>query len=125
MMDLMHINDLAKLLNKSAFGKSSRDAVWQTTRTCSHTSDAEFLMPGQSPTSAAASREDVRRLLGDIDDAEILGILALKPSIADLEEAAVWATGDGDVLDRSGRPLAGVAAKIVEILDIEPEEPLR
>ncbi len=82
-------------------------------------------MPGQSPTSAVhiASREDVRRLLGDIDDAEILEILALKPSIADLEEAAVWATGDGDVLDRSGRPLTGVAAKIVEILDTEAEEP--
>ena len=33
------------------------------------------------------SRDDLRRVLGELDDPKIIDILALNPSLADLEEA--------------------------------------
>lgn len=72
---------------------------------------------------ATVSRDDLHRILGEIDDAKVMTILALNPSLADLEEAAIWATGDGDVLARDGRPLSGVAADIFDILTADEEEP--
>jgi hypothetical protein len=72
--------------------------------------------------SETASQEDAKRILGDLDDAKMIEILALNPSLADLEQAAIWATGDGDVLARSGHPLAGVIAEIVDILAADEEE---
>jgi hypothetical protein len=73
--------------------------------------------------SATLAPDEVRGILGDIDDGRIIAILALKPSLADLEEAAIWATGDGDVLAKSGRPLGSVAAAIVDIITADEEEP--
>lgn len=75
------------------------------------------------PQHVAISQDELRRILGDLDEDKIIEILGLRPSIADLEEAAVWATGDGDVLARSGRPLAGIVARIVDILATEEDEP--
>lgn len=72
---------------------------------------------------AKVSRGDLTRLLGDIDEAKVIDILRLEPSLADLEEAAIWIAGDGDVLAKSGRPLAGVVASIVDILTADEEEP--
>jgi len=78
--------------------------------------------PSSDQHSATASRDDVRHILGDIDDAKIIDILKLRPTLVDLEEAAIWATGDGDVLAKDGHPLTGVAADIVDILAVEEEE---
>jgi hypothetical protein len=64
----------------------------------------------------------VKAILGDIDEAKIIEILELQPAFADLEEAALWATGDGDVLAKEGRELSGTAAEIVEILTADEEE---
>lgn len=72
---------------------------------------------------ALVSQDDLRRIVGDIDDAKVMDILALKPTVAELEEAAIWAAGDGDALARAGRPLTGVTAQIVEILTADEEEP--
>ena len=73
--------------------------------------------------TATVSRDELQHILGDIDDAKAIEILALKPSLADLEEAAIWASGDGDVLAKGGHPLGATAAKIVEILTLDEEEP--
>ena len=67
--------------------------------------------------------DDVARLVGALDERKTLDILALNPTWAELEEAAVWAAGDGDVLARIGHPLAGVVAQIVDILAADEEEP--
>jgi len=84
-------------------------------------------MPAQQPPvagahAAHASGEDVRRILGDLDEAKVVEILALRPSVVELEEAAVWATGDGDVLGKSGRPLSTVEAAIIDIVTADEEE---
>jgi hypothetical protein len=71
--------------------------------------------------SQIAGSEDVRRLFGDIDDHSITHILALKPTIAELEEAAARVAGAGDVF-ADVRPAEGVVAKIVELISRESEE---
>ena len=76
-----------------------------------------------SATVAKVSRDDLRTILGDLDDGKTIEILALNPSLADLEQAATWAIGNGDVLARSGKPLGGIAAAIVDILTADEEEP--
>ena len=69
------------------------------------------------------TRNDLKSIVGDIDDAKVIEILALKPTLAELEEAAIWTAGDGDALAKSGRPLTGTTAEIVEILTADEEEP--
>lgn len=65
----------------------------------------------------------LRATVGNIDDSAVIAILNLQPSLAELEEAMVWASGDGDVLARTGRPMTAKVTKIVEILSSEDEEP--
>ena len=69
------------------------------------------------------SPAELKAIVGEIDDAKVIEILELKPTYADLELAAAWATGNGDVLAKEGRPLAGTAAAILEILTADDEEP--
>ena len=72
---------------------------------------------------ATAGHDDLTRILGEVDDAKIVEILALKPTLQALEEAALWVTGDGDVLAKDGHPLGGIVAAIVDIMISDEEEP--
>ena len=69
------------------------------------------------------SPAELKAIVGDIDDDKVIEILELKPTYADLELAAAWATGNGDVFAKEGRPIAGTAAAILEILTADDEEP--
>ena len=73
----------------------------------------------------AANRDDVLHILGRIDNAKIIEILALRPSFADLEQEVICAAGGGDVLARSGRPVGRIVADIVDTLTADEEEPRR
>lgn len=44
------------------------------------------------------SSEDVCRILGELDDSKVTAILALGASVADLEQAAAWASGAAEPL---------------------------
>lgn len=66
--------------------------------------------------------DQIRAILGNIDEEKIMAILHLQPTIAEVEEAAVWAAGDGDVLAKEGRPLSSTAAAIVDVLTADEEE---
>jgi hypothetical protein len=68
-----------------------------------------------------ASTDDVKRILGGLDEAKLLDIMTLRPTILDLEEAAVGLAGDRDVFG-AGRPLRDVAGEIVAILTADEEE---
>jgi hypothetical protein len=61
-------------------------------------------------------------MLGDIGECKIVEILALRPTLTEIEEAAVWARGDGDVLAKSGHPKIGVIAQIVDVLVTDEQE---
>ncbi len=77
---------------------------------------------GQSTHTQKATGEDLHQILGDMDDSTAVAILALDPSIAQLEEARVWLSGAGDVLGKEHRPLDGVVAEIFDMLTVEEEE---
>jgi hypothetical protein len=47
--------------------------------------------------TALATHDDIRGVLGNIDPAQMLAIMSLRPTIADIEEASVWLEGDPDV----------------------------
>jgi hypothetical protein len=82
-------------------------------------------MSKQSTDSTArqATSGDVRKVLGDLDDAKVTEILALNPSLADLEDVAICMAGDHDVLAKSGHHVPVTAARIIELLVEEEEEP--
>lgn len=76
-----------------------------------------------SGAAPLATRDDIKGILGDVGPAETLAIMALRPTIADLEEVSVWLDGDPDVFG-AGEPVQGVASEIVAILtENEEEEP--
>lgn len=68
-----------------------------------------------------AAANDIRRILGALDEAKLLAIMALRPTIANVEEASLWLAGDPDV-HGAGQPLKPVAGEIVAILTAEEEE---
>ena len=72
-------------------------------------------------SSSAASPEDVRRILGELDEGPLLEILALRPTVEELENASVQLSGDADVF-KPGTPLRGVPAEIVRILTADEGE---
>ena len=82
-------------------------------------------MEKSHPESArVAGSDDIRRLFRHIDDHTVAAVLALKPTVAQLEEAAARASGAGDIFAGLG-PEHGVVARIIELvgeLD-ELEEP--
>ena len=69
-----------------------------------------------------ATASDAHQILGDMDDSTLVAIMALHPSVAQLEEARLWLNGAGDVLAKEKRPLDGVAAQIFDMLAVEDEE---
>ena len=60
----------------------------------------------------SASTEDIRAVLGALNESDLLEIVALQPTLRDLEEAATWLSGDRDIFG-AGAPLSGVVAEIV------------
>ena len=82
-------------------------------------------MAGAGSTTAFATPDDIKGVLGDLDQAQILAIMSLRPTVADLEQASVWLGGDPDVFG-AGKTVQGVASEIVAILtENEEEEPPR
>ncbi len=71
--------------------------------------------------SANATIDDIRRVLGTLDETKLLEIAALRPTVNDIEEASLWLAGDADIFG-AGRPLKGIADEIVAILTADEEE---
>jgi hypothetical protein len=84
------------------------------------TPDHEKQDPGGCVTLA-----DVRELVDDIDELEATAIIATGATRAELEEACLYARGEGDRVDRAGHPLTGVVADIYEILAAKEDKPAR
>lgn len=63
-----------------------------------------------------ATSDDVRHVLGDIEDAFVAEILASRPLLRDLHDAALWWRGDGDLIAREHRELSANALAVVETL---------
>lgn len=73
------------------------------------------------PDIRTATRDDIRHVLGAIDDTLAVKILSKKPSFADLSDAAIWVRGDGDAIAREQLELSATALAIAEVLAREDE----
>jgi hypothetical protein len=81
------------------------------------------LNSGKAPDRALATIDDIRHFLGDLDEALLVQILAIEPTVDQVEQAALWLAGEGDRLSREGYPLEGPVAAIFDILAADEEEP--
>ena len=76
-------------------------------------------------SSRPATYDDVRSILGNLDETKMQPILALRPTVSDVEEASIWLGGDADIFE-AAEPLGATASEIVTILTAdEDEEPRR
>jgi hypothetical protein len=66
--------------------------------------------------------EEIRRLVGPVTDDRLAAIAATGASRAEIELAAAYAQGLGDVPGRGGHPLEGRAADVFDILRADDEE---
>ena len=57
----------------------------------------------------------------NLDDEKLLDIMALQPTVLDIEEASLWLAGDSDIFG-AGKPLGSIAGEIVAILSADQEE---
>ena len=71
--------------------------------------------------AALASAEEIRRILTSLDEAKRLAILALRPTVRDVEESSLWLAGDSDIFG-AGQPLKPPADEIVAVLTADEEE---
>jgi hypothetical protein len=69
-----------------------------------------------------ATSDDVRRIVGDVDDTVVVEILSNRPSLRDLTDAAIWARGDGDLQAREEKELSATAIAVAEIITREEED---
>jgi hypothetical protein len=69
------------------------------------------------------SQQDIRRVLGRLDDAQVVEILKLSPTLGDVEIAAICLAGDHDVLAKSAHHTSGIAEGIVAIVSDGAEYP--
>ena len=78
---------------------------------------------GPGEVKQIATRDDLDRILGEMQDSTAVAILALHPTVTQLEEALVWLDGaGGDLLGKERRPLDGVVGQIFDMLTLEEEE---
>jgi len=74
--------------------------------------------------SAVATNTDITSILGNIDPDKLLAILSLHPTVAEVEEASMWLSGDADIFG-SNEPVKGNASHIITILTADEEEESR
>lgn len=77
--------------------------------------------PVPADPARIATAEDVRHVLGAIEDITITQILAMQPTYHELAEAAIWSRGDGHLAAREAKDLSAAALAIASILVEEDE----
>jgi hypothetical protein len=82
---------------------------------------ADLSKPDQSEQLPLVGSEDIRRLFRHADDHTVAAILALRPTLAQLEEAETRTTGTEDIF-AALRPAEGVVARIIELVGMEEDE---
>jgi len=72
-------------------------------------------------TGAPATSADITSILGHLDQPKLLEIMSLQPTIAEVEQASIWLSGDRDVFG-AATPIKGKASHIVTILTADEAE---
>jgi hypothetical protein len=78
-----------------------------------------------SKSPPVTSAEEIRHVAGPLNDEAVVAIQRVGASREELEIAARYVLGEGDLVDRAGHPLSGRVAQLYEILSAEEadEEP--
>lgn len=87
---------------------------------------AEKKIVSERNTDEPRRRQGLGELLRHLDDSKIAAVIATGATLAQVEEALLWAEGESDVLGKTNHPLTGAAALVYDILTTEetfPEEP--
>src|SRR5882724_1454411 len=79
------------------------------------------IMPTSPPDAVGATPEEIRRVAGALTDDRLAAIAATEASLAEIEVAAAYAKGIGDVPGRDGHALVGRAAAVFDILNADAE----
>jgi len=69
-----------------------------------------------SKSQQRMKHDDVVQLVGDLEDAKVVEILAISPTLEELKEAVAWAEAESDVMGELEKSLSGPAARVYEIL---------
>ena len=80
------------------------------------------LNSGQAIANDLVAREDLKKILGDMDDATAIAILDMHPTISQVEQACFWANGQVDMLGPEQRASESVVAQIFDILTADDED---
>jgi hypothetical protein len=78
-------------------------------------------MSEPSQGSPSATHSDVERLLGPMDTGTVMAIMALSPSLQDIEKAAVHVAGESEALPEHHQPHGKVLA-IIELVTPDEED---
>lgn len=70
---------------------------------------------------AAATSDDIISILGPLDQDKLIEIISLQPTVAEVEQASIWLSGDTDVFG-AATPVKGKASHIVTILTADEQE---
>lgn len=74
-----------------------------------------------SGSAAPLGRAEILSIAGNVDDAKVAAIEASGATAEQLEEAVAWAAGLSGVMSKERRPLAGIVARLHEILTADEE----
>lgn len=85
-------------------------------------SDSRRRGAGSGVKPMRPTKADIRRVLGDLNDDDVVRVLETGPTMDDLQQAA--AALNGELPGHIGRPVEGAAARIYDMLVVEgPEDP--
>jgi hypothetical protein len=82
-------------------------------------------MTGAEHKSPTATVQDIRDILGPVDDALIASVLALGATREEILEANTWLNSDDYMHRQLHHALRGTAAQVFDILEAEIQEPDR
>ncbi len=72
-----------------------------------------MIAPEENHTLGDAIRKELR---DKVEDAKITAIVDTGATLAEIEQAFVWASGDSDIGDDAAHPLEGAVARVYDIL---------
>lgn len=78
--------------------------------------------PARKSHSALATYDDLIQAFGDLDATKAVAVLALKPTLAELEEAVMRLADEEEDLASNPRQPKGIVAEILNILAVEEDE---
>jgi hypothetical protein len=77
----------------------------------------------QEESKKAATAEEIRQIVGDVDDMVVSSIMRTEASAAEVLQAAQWVRGGGGLEDEGGHEPHGAVRAVYEILQVEEEPP--